>query len=93
MKKYRVGKKQKRVILDEKGLEVAFCKIGNEELAMRICNLLNEQNNDEFNNDVLKHCDRVEVIDDKGRSYTNWRCKKVEIQLQDNCRTMKIFIK
>lgn len=36
---------------------------------------------------------RVEVIDDKGRSYTNWSDKnKVELSYQDNGRTLKIFI-
>ena len=40
--KYRVGKKQKRVILDEKGYEVAICHKGNEEVAQQICDLLNK---------------------------------------------------
>ena len=38
-------------------------------------------------------CNRVEVIDDKGRSYVNWKpTNKVEISMQDDNRTMKIFI-
>ncbi len=36
---------------------------------------------------------RVEVIDDKGRSYVNMNCKIDELQLQDNNRTLKIFLK
>ncbi len=40
--KYRVGKKQKRVILDENGHEVAICHKGKEEVAQQICDLLNE---------------------------------------------------
>jgi len=35
---------------------------------------------------------RVEVIDKQGRRYTNYDVKKLEISLQDNERTMKIFI-
>lgn len=40
---------------------------------------------------------RVEVIDHQtepivGRVYTKWGCQKVEIELQDDGRTMKIFI-
>ena len=34
---------------------------------------------------------RVEVIDDSGRAYTKWNVK-VEAQLQDNERTLKIFV-
>lgn len=40
--KYRVGKKQNRVILDENGYKVAECLEGNEDVAKRICDLLNE---------------------------------------------------
>ena len=40
--KYRVGRKQKRVILDENGYEVAICHKGKEEVAQQICDLLNE---------------------------------------------------
>lgn len=35
---------------------------------------------------------RIEVIDKNGRSYTNWDVKAVETQLQDDGRTLKIFI-
>lgn len=36
---------------------------------------------------------RVEVIDEKGRSYVNWdKDNTVFIQLQDEGRTLKIFI-
>jgi hypothetical protein len=35
---------------------------------------------------------RIEVIDGKGRSYTNWKVKDVEFQLQDDDRTLKLFI-
>lgn len=36
---------------------------------------------------------RIEVIDSNGRSYMNWKeNNRVEIQSQDNDRTLKIFI-
>mgnify|MGYP003596559208 CR=1 FL=1 len=38
---------------------------------------------------------RVEIInhqDDIGRVYTKWGCGKVELSLQDDERTLKIFI-
>lgn len=36
---------------------------------------------------------RVEVIDENGRSYVNWNEKNhVEISLQDDDRTLKVFI-
>ena len=42
---------------------------------------------------------RVEVInhsrdiENPGRVYTNMNCKEVELQYQDNGRTLKLFIK
>lgn len=36
---------------------------------------------------------RIEVIDSKGRSYTNYDVKGFELSLQDDNRTLKIFIK
>ena len=36
---------------------------------------------------------RVEVIDQEGRSYTNWQCNnKVELSLQDDNTTLKVFV-
>lgn len=36
---------------------------------------------------------RVEVIDQNGRSYVNWNlANKVELKLQDDGKTLKIFI-
>lgn len=34
---------------------------------------------------------RLEVIDDKGRSYVNLNIKNLDISIQDNGRTLKIF--
>jgi len=37
---------------------------------------------------------RVEVIDENGRSYVNWNStNQVELQLQDDGKTLKIFIR
>ena len=41
---------------------------------------------------VPKTVTRLEVIDKKGRSYTNYDVKHVEVQLQDDEKTIKIFI-
>jgi len=35
---------------------------------------------------------RVEVIDNKGRAYTKWDVNNVELQLQDDERTLKLFV-
>ena len=41
----------------------------------------------------LPKCTRVEVIDQKGRSYVNWKpTNKVRLSMQDDGRTAKIFI-
>lgn len=41
----------------------------------------------------LPNCTRVEVIDQKGRSYVNWKpTNKVRLSMQDDDRTAKIFI-
>ena len=42
--KYRVGRKQKRAILDKNGLEVALFSRGQEQLAQQTCDLLNGVN-------------------------------------------------
>ena len=36
---------------------------------------------------------RVEVIDEKGRSYVNWKpANRIELQVQDNGKTLKVFV-
>lgn len=41
----------------------------------------------------LPNVTRVEVIDEQGRSYVNWNNSAiVELSLQDDARTLKIFI-
>jgi len=43
--------------------------------------------------ELIENCNRVEIIDENGRSYVNWKKdNKVEYSLQDNGRTLKIFI-
>jgi hypothetical protein len=42
---------------------------------------------------ALPNCTRVEVIDQKGRSYVNWKqTNKTELSLQDDGKTLKVFI-
>lgn len=42
---------------------------------------------------ITKWVTRVEVIDEKGRSYVNWdKDNVVWVELQDEGRTLKIFI-
>lgn len=40
---------------------------------------------------------RIEVVDHQsepmiGRAYTKWNCEKVELSLQDDGKTLKIFL-
>jgi hypothetical protein len=42
---------------------------------------------------ITENFTRVEVIDDNGRSYVNWQGgNKVELSIQDEGRTLKVFI-
>ncbi|MBK9634366.1 MAG: hypothetical protein IPO64_07555 [Bacteroidetes bacterium] len=42
----------------------------------------------------LENVNRVEVIDQNGRSYVNWKpTNKTMISFQDDNRTLKVFIK
>ena len=46
------------------------------------------------NGDFLKNypdVTRVEVIDQINRVYTNYGCSKVQVSLQDNGQTLKVF--
>jgi hypothetical protein len=40
----------------------------------------------------LSKVTRVEVIDNNGRAYTKWDVSKVELHLQDDDRTLKLFV-
>lgn len=35
---------------------------------------------------------RLEVVDAEGRSYTNWKVRDIVISLQDDGRTLKLFL-
>ena len=42
---------------------------------------------------ILEDVNRVEVIEQKGRSYVNWNDNnKIEISFQDDGKTLKVFI-
>ena len=43
--------------------------------------------------DLYPKITRLEVIDAKGRSYTNWRVESIEESIQDEGRTLKLFVK
>lgn len=52
---------------------------------------------DDLINNLTDNINRVEVIDHQtvpliGRAYTKYNCKNVDISLQDDFRTLKIFI-
>ncbi len=40
---------------------------------------------------LLKKITRIEVIDENGRAYNRWDCK-VEESIQDDGRTLKLFV-
>jgi len=42
--------------------------------------------------DFLPDVTRFEVIDEKGRSYTTYDVKEIHLSLQDNGKTLKLFI-
>jgi len=42
---------------------------------------------------VFPDVDRVEVIDAQGRSYVNMDVKECALMLQDNNKTLKLFLK
>ena len=45
------------------------------------------------NASFLPKCTRVEVIDNSGRAYVNWKpTNKVQTQMQDDDKTLKVFI-
>jgi hypothetical protein len=49
---------------------------------------------EEYEGELVKSVTRVEVIDQDGRSYVNWNStNKVEVSLQDEGKTMKVFIR
>lgn len=75
----RVGKKQKRTILDANGVEVGIFQTGSEEIAQEFCDFLNMKN-------IMS---RVEIIGPQGREIVTRGSYTFDIQ--DECRTLKIF--
>lgn len=47
----------------------------------------------EYSTVVYPNVNRVEVIDENGRSYVKYNANNVQIQIQDDGRTMKVFLK
>jgi hypothetical protein len=49
-----------------------------------------------MNNDFIKdfpYVTRVEVITDAGREFSQYQCSNVQVSVQDNGRTIKVFLK
>ncbi|MEM8796877.1 MAG: hypothetical protein AAGE89_09760 [Pseudomonadota bacterium] len=42
--------------------------------------------------EYLPDVTRVEVISEKGRDYVNLNCRNVQIEFQDDGKTLKIFL-
>ena len=58
-------------------------------------NIVKESDSEMIEADVIEshRLTRVEVIDERGRSYVNWHPdNEVKISMQDDNRTLKIFI-
>lgn len=75
----RVGRKQKRAILDAYGKEVCIFHTGSEEIAQEFCDFMNLKNS----------VSRVELITSEGRMFVSRG--EFELSIQDECRTLKIF--
>lgn len=78
----RVGKKQKRAILDANGIEIGIFNTSSEELAQEFCDYLN----------MKALVNRVEIIGPAGREFVS-KQDSFELSIQDNGRTLKIFEK
>lgn len=46
-----------------------------------------------YNTADYPNVNRVEVIDENGRSYVKYNANNVQIQIQDDGRTMKVFLR
>lgn len=62
-KPFRLGRKQKRAILDVSGLEVALFPVGHEAAAKIVCDLYNED---------IGHYEHIVDMFDYGRTYTKY---------------------
>lgn len=75
----RVGRKQKRAVLDADGKEVCIFQTGSEEIAQEFCDFMNLKNS----------VSRVELITSEGRMFSTRG--EFNLSIQDECRTLKIF--
>jgi hypothetical protein len=46
-----------------------------------------------INQNETSHVTRLEVIDNDGRSYVKYNIDKIQFSLQDDDRTLKLFVK
>ena len=46
----------------------------------------------DYGMEAFPHVTRVEVIGKNGREFVQWDCSNVKISLQDDERTMKVFL-
>lgn len=78
------------MLYDVFGFEPNMYRMGMECGAFAISNALHDAKEYE----AMQSVTRVEVIDDKGRSYTKWldESESVWYSLQDDNKTLKIFI-
>jgi len=79
---YRVGRKQKRVILDSLGHEVAIFHKGNEELAELTCKFLNSE---------LKILNIPVVTATEGKYCPECGCNKLQDDLNNNYTCLNIM--
>ena len=66
--KYRIGRKQKSVLLDENGLEVAMFRKGKEDIAELVCYILNNDTENKGKFLFEKNLDRL--IAEREQKYT-----------------------
>ena len=46
----------------------------------------------DYNLEAFPHVTRVEVIGRNGREFVRWDCSNVQVSLQDDKRTLKVFV-
>ena len=46
----------------------------------------------DYGMEAFPHVTRVEVIGKNGREFVQWDCSKVKISIQDDKRTLKVFL-
>jgi hypothetical protein len=100
MKRYKFGSSHDNEIRDydwfiiDTYTDTVVENIKSTETLSNVRKRCNDWNNDVVNSDkILPKCTRVEVIDTTGRAYVNWQEGNiVQLMMQDDDRTLKIFI-